>query len=145
MGFTLTTSPIDCRELTAQLSNQGAGACVTFEGWVRNTNEGRQVNLLEYEGFAVLAEREGARVLEEARTRFDVIAVDCVHRVGTLKIGEVAVWVGVAAGHRGAAFDACRYVIDEVKARVPIWKKEHYAEGPSEWINCATGAPKSGT
>jgi molybdopterin synthase catalytic subunit len=67
-----------------------------------------------------------------------VISITGVHRVGLLKIGEIAVWIGVASAHRGPGFDACRYVIDELKARVPIWKKEHYQEGPSEWINCAT-------
>ncbi|MEO7597378.1 MAG: molybdenum cofactor biosynthesis protein MoaE [Opitutus sp.] len=138
MGFKLSTTPIDAPALTTQLSHAGAGACVTFEGWVRDSNDDRKVNLLEYEAFAVLADREGERIVDEARRQFAVIAVDCVHRVGSLKIGEIAVWVGVASAHRGAAFDACRYVIDEVKARVPIWKKEHYVEGASEWINCAT-------
>ena len=74
----------------------------------------------------------------EARAKFDVVTLACVHRIGALRIGDLAVWVGVAAAHRGAAFEACRYVIDEAKARVPIWKKEHYADGMSEWVNCAT-------
>ena len=93
---------------------------------------------LDYEAFGALAEREGACILEEARTKFQIVNVACVHRVGSLQIGDLAVWVGVAAAHRGAAFDACRYVIDEAKARLPIWKKEHYVSGASEWINCAT-------
>ncbi|HWA87721.1 MAG TPA: molybdenum cofactor biosynthesis protein MoaE, partial [Opitutus sp.] len=95
---------------------------------------------LDYAAFGELAEREGARILEEARAKFDVLAIACVHRVGALKIGDLAVWVGVVAAHRGAAFDACRYVIDEAKARVPIWKKEHYTDGASEWVICATRA-----
>ena len=77
----------------------------------------------------------------DARERFDVLAIHAEHRVGALAIGDCAVWVGVSAAHRGAAFDACRYVIDEIKARVPIWKKEHYADGDSGWVNCATRAP----
>jgi molybdopterin synthase catalytic subunit len=102
------------------------------------------VQALDYESFAELAEKEGARIVEEAGQKFEIIAIACVHRVGSLKLGDLAVWVGVCAAHRGAAFDACRYVIDEAKARVPIWKKEHYAEGASEWINCATRSAANG-
>ena len=90
------------------------------------------------EAYAPLAEKEGMRILDEARARFAIRGAVCVHRVGHLQLGELAVWVGVTAEHRGAAFDACRYLIDEAKARVPIWKKEHYATGATAWINCAT-------
>ena len=75
--------------------------------------------------------------------RFSVTAVRCEHRIGKLEIGDCAVWVGVTAEHRGAAFDACRYIIDEAKARVPVWKKEHYADGSSGWVNCATKVAQS--
>jgi molybdopterin synthase catalytic subunit len=136
--FRLQTTPLDPAALHAALGEPRAGACVTFEGWVRNHNEGKPVLSLGYEAYAELAEKEGGRVVAEARARFEVLALHAVHRVGHLQIGDLAVWVGVAAAHRGAAFDACRYVIDELKARVPIWKKEHYASGASEWINCAT-------
>jgi molybdopterin synthase catalytic subunit len=104
---------------------------------------------LEYEAYVPLAEKEGENILREAREKFSLVAAACVHRVGHLQLGELAVWVGVTAEHRGAAFDACRYVIDEAKARLPIWKKEHYASGATAWINCATrgehaaGAPPS--
>jgi len=91
---------------------------------------------VEYEAFAPLALREGARILSEARARFGLERACCAHRVGELQIGELAVWVGVSAAHRGEAFDACRYIIDQVKHRVPIWKKEYYAEGDSGWVNC---------
>ena len=77
-----------------------------------------------------------AHHLDEARRKFAIVDAICIHRVGTLEIGDIAVWVGVTAAHRGAAFDACRYIIDEVKARVPIWKKEHYTGGDSGWVNC---------
>ena len=117
---------------------------MTFEGWVRDHNEGEAVHALEYEAYPELAEKEGHRILIEARERFGVIGLAAVHRVGRLRIGELAVWVGVSAAHRGAAFDACRYVIDELKARVPIWKKEHYATGASGWINCATRGTPAG-
>lgn len=138
MSFRISSAPLALAELKRELLDARAGACVTFEGWVRDHNDGRPVRALDYEAFAELANREGARILAEARARFDVLGVACVHRVGTLQIGDLAVWIGVVAAHRGAAFDACRFVIDEAKARLPIWKKEHYADGSSEWINCAT-------
>jgi molybdopterin synthase catalytic subunit len=136
--FKLSTEPLDPAVLTRGLRNPQAGACVTFEGWVRNRNDGQAVQALAYEAYAPLAEKEGARILAEARARFPVLEAVCVHRVGALQLGDLAVWVGVIAEHRGAAFDACRYIIDEAKARVPIWKKEHYTSGATEWINSAT-------
>ena len=107
---------------------------MTFEGWVRDLNEGRPVQALEYEAYVPLAEKEGARILAEAREKFSILALGCVHRVGALSLGDLAVWVGVAAEHRGEAFDACRYIIDQAKSRVPIWKRERYADGSSVWI-----------
>ena len=136
--FRLSSTPLDPVALQKQLADVRAGACVTFEGWVRNRNEGQPVQSLEYEAYPPLAEKEGARILAEAREKFALLGVACVHRVGHLQLGELAVWVGVTAEHRGAAFDACRTIIDEAKARVPIWKKEHYASGATAWINCAT-------
>lgn len=136
--FRIVDDPLDPIALKSGLLDPHAGACVTFDGWVRNHNDGKPVRALDYEAYAELAEAEGNRILAEARERFAVQTIAGVHRVGSLQIGDLAVWVGVGAAHRGAAFDACRYVIDEVKARVPVWKKEHYADGASEWINCAT-------
>jgi molybdopterin synthase catalytic subunit len=136
--FEISSTPIDPTSLQRSLEAEAAGACVTFEGWVRDHNDGAPVLALEYEAHEAIAAQEGAKILAEARERFSIIAVRCVHRVGKLAIGDCAVWVGVSAAHRGAAFDACRYVIDETKSRVPIWKKEHYASGASGWVNCAT-------
>ncbi|MBW8780705.1 MAG: molybdenum cofactor biosynthesis protein MoaE [Verrucomicrobia bacterium] len=138
MSFRIAASPLDPAALKASLADAHAGACVTFEGWVRDHNDGRPVQALDYEAYGALAEKEGARIVAETLAKFPVTRVVCVHRTGSLKIGDLAVWIGVASAHRGAAFDACRYLIDEVKARVPIWKKEHYADGATEWINCAT-------
>lgn len=138
MSFRISSSPLEPAELKRTLLDARAGACVTFEGWVRDHNEGRAVQALDYEAFGELAETEGARIIDEARRKFGVFSIACVHRVGALQIGDLAVWVGVAAAHRGAAFEACRFIIDEAKARLPIWKKEHYAGGVSEWVNCAT-------
>ena len=144
MSFQLAATPLTPAQLQQQLLDSTAGACVTFEGWVRNHNEGRAVEALDYEAFAPLAEREGERILVEAGEKFPVVKLACVHRVGALQIGDLAVWVGVTAAHRGAAFEACRYVIDEAKARLPIWKKEHYVNGASEWINCASRGEHAG-
>jgi molybdopterin synthase catalytic subunit len=138
--FSLVDSALDAEALKATLVDGGAGACVTFEGWVRNENEGHDVLRLEYEGYEAVAVKEGQRVLEEAIKKFSLIQADCQHRVGTLAIGEMAVWVGVSSGHRGEAFEACRYIIDEVKHRLPIWKKEYYANGDSGWVKCETCA-----
>lgn len=138
MHFKITSHLIAVNELAKSLQDAEAGACATFEGWVRNHNEGQAVASLEYEAYAELAETEGNRIMAEAREKFDLLAADAVHRVGHLQIGDMAVWVGVASAHRGPAFDACRFIIDELKARVPIWKKEHYVAGTSTWINCAT-------
>ncbi len=138
VSFRLSAAALDPAALARALADVRAGACVIFEGWVRDRNEGQPVRSLEYEAYAPLAEKEGARILAEAREKFALLGAACVHRVGHLQLGELAVWVGVTAEHRGAAFDACRYIIDEAKARVPIWKKEHYANGATAWINCAT-------
>jgi len=138
MSFRLSPTPLDPAALALALRDIRAGACVTFEGWVRDHNDGRPVRALDYEAYPPLAEKEGARILTEAREKFSLLGATCIHRTGSLALGDLAVWVGVTAAHRGAAFDACRYIIDEAKARVPIWKKEHYADGSTQWINCAT-------
>jgi molybdopterin synthase catalytic subunit len=140
MSFKITTQTIDPEALKQALAGDASGACVTFEGWVRDHNDGAAVLALEYEAHVAIAEHEGAKILGEALERFAIASAHCEHRVGKLAIGDCAVWVGVSAAHRGAAFDACRYIIDETKSRVPIWKKEHYRDGQSGWVNCATTA-----
>jgi molybdopterin synthase catalytic subunit len=144
MGFRISSTAIEPAALQSALADARAGASVTFEGWVRNRNEGQAVLSLEYEAYAALAESEGDKILAEARQKFALIGAAGVHRVGHLRLGELAVWVGVTAEHRSAAFDACRYIIDEAKARLPIWKKEHYATGATQWINCATRGDHGG-
>ncbi|QYM79093.1 molybdenum cofactor biosynthesis protein MoaE [Horticoccus luteus] len=142
--FRLSSAPLDPAALARSLDDPRAGALATFEGRVRNHNEGQPVLALDYEAYAALAEKEGTRILEEARAKFAILHAVCVHRIGALAIGDLAVWIGAAAAHRDAAFAACRYIIDETKARVPVWKKEHYATGASAWINCATRPPADG-
>ncbi|MGA3156323.1 MAG: molybdenum cofactor biosynthesis protein MoaE [Steroidobacteraceae bacterium] len=134
--FRLSADPFSGETLRALLLDPSCGGFVAFEGWVRDHNEGQRVTGLEYEAFAPLARREGERILIEARERFGVQSALCVHRVGALKLGDLAVYVAVSAAHRDEAFRACRYIIDEVKHRVPIWKKEHYVNGDSGWVNC---------
>ncbi len=136
MKFRFTGSAIDTAAGRQQLLDGGAGGYVSFEGWVRDHNEGLGVTRLEYEAFEALALREGERIIGEALARFPIRHALCIHRVGELGIGEMAVWVGVSSAHRGEAFEACRYIIDAVKHRVPIWKKEHYVNGDSGWVNC---------
>ncbi|MGN6728375.1 MAG: molybdenum cofactor biosynthesis protein MoaE [Rhodanobacteraceae bacterium] len=134
-AFSLSETAIDADSLLRGLEGERVGAVVVFEGRVRDHNEGRAVRGLAYEAYAKLAESEGARIIEEACSRFEIVQVLCVHRIGELSLGELAVWVGVSAAHRDTAFAACRYVIDEVKARVPIWKREHYVGGEAEWLH----------
>jgi len=134
--FHLTREPIDVPRARARLADPSCGGYAAFEGWVRDHNEGQRVQHLEYEAFEPLAIKEAERILGEAIERFGVTHAACLHRVGDLAIGEMAVWVGVSARHRHEAFLACRYIIDEVKHRVPIWKKEHYDSGDSGWVNC---------
>jgi molybdopterin synthase catalytic subunit len=135
-AFRFSHAPIDIAPLRAELIDKHCGGFTSFEGWVRDHNEGQQVTQLEYEAFEALGVREGELIMQEARERFGVTQVLCVHRLGTLALTDIAVWVGVAAAHRDEAFKACRYIIDEVKHRVPIWKKEHYVSGDSGWVNC---------
>jgi molybdopterin synthase catalytic subunit len=136
MHFRFTTSAIDTEAARSELKDLGAGGYVSFEGWVRDLNEGREVTLLEYEAFQELAVKEGDRIVAEALRRFPIKHALCIHRVGALSLSDMAVWVAVSSIHRGEAFDACRFIIDEVKHRVPIWKKEYYRNGDSGWVNC---------
>lgn len=133
--FELAEVPFEIAPLREGLLRDEAGAYASFEGWIRDHNDGRPVDGLRYEAYTALALEEGRRIVEEAVARFAVTGVHCVHRVGELPIGGLAVWVGASAAHRDAAFDACRYVIDEVKARVPIWKHERYTDGPAQWLH----------
>jgi len=107
--FAITDSPISADELREQVMDPGSGGVCVFEGWVRNENEGRTVQRLEYEVYAPLAIKEGDAVIAEAKQRFPFLEACCVHRSGLLEIGDCAVWVGVSSPHRDEAFKACRY------------------------------------
>ncbi len=135
-GFAIVHKPIDLDALRARLEDQRCGAAVFFEGRVRDHNEGRVVDRLEYEVYEPLSVKEGARIIEEARTRWPILGAVGVHRSGMLELGDLAVVVGVVSPHREEAFLAARYIIDEAKHRLPIWKREHYRNGDRHWVNC---------
>ena len=134
--FYLMDTAVCPKQWKTQLAEPSCGGYVSFEGWVRNHNDGKSVLSLEYEAYAPLAIKEGHSIIDEAKEKFDIMQALAVHRVGYLEIGDIAVWVGVAAHHRKAAFHACSYIIDEIKQRLPIWKKEYYTDGSTEWVAC---------
>lgn len=136
--FSISNTPIDLDALKRQVSTPEAGGFVAFEGWVRENNEGKKVTALEYEAYEELAVKEGQRIIDEAR-KFDILKACCVHRTGSLRIGDLAVVVMVSSAHRKAAFVACEFIINEIKKRVPIWKRESYEDGTTSWVNCAHG------
>ena len=129
----LQSDPIRIDELIETVRGDTDGAVALFLGTVRNHNEGRTVVRLEYHAYREMAEREMARIEHEATRRFGVSSIAVVHRTGVLEIGETSVAVAVGSPHRAQAMDACRFVIDTLKQKVPIWKKEHF-EGGTTWI-----------
>ena len=133
--FAISTTAFDVAALRESLHDVRAGGFASFEGRVRDHNDGRTVHGLRYEAYVELAQAEGERILAEAGERFAILGARAVHRIGDLQIGDIAVWVGVAAAHRDGAFAACRWIIDEIKSRVPIWKHERYTEGDAGWLH----------
>ena len=138
--FRITQETIDPRTVEASVRGDASGGVVTFLGIVRErSDDDRAVTGLSYEAYESMALSEFKAIAQEARDAFGDVHVAIVHRIGDLKIGEIAVAVCVASPHRAAAFDACRYAIDAVKARAAIWKKEHYVDGTGIWReNCPT-------
>lgn len=143
-NFTLSDEPIEPVALAAALENPAAGAVVTFEGRVRNHNAGKPVGHLEYQAYPVLANSTARKILEEESQRHGLLEAVAVHRCGPLEIGELAVWVGVASAHRGAAFDGARAIMERLKYELPIWKKETYADGTTEWVGPDNRSPETG-
>jgi molybdopterin synthase catalytic subunit len=133
---TIQSHSIDCAALLAAVDDPRCGAAALFLGIVRNHHEGKSVRYLEYEAYQPMAEKIMADIVSEMREKWDVKKVAVVHRIGALQIGEAAVAVVVSTPHRQESFAACRYGIDEIKVRAPIWKKEYY-EGGEHWVdNC---------
>ncbi len=130
----LARRAVDAAELSHQVESPERGAVVSFVGLVRDHHGGHKVVRLEYSAYEPMAEAECARIVAEAEARWPV-RVALSHRLGALAIGETAVVVAAAAAHRGDAFEACRHVIEAVKHRVPIWKREYYADGAVAWVD----------
>ncbi|HJP55744.1 MAG TPA: molybdenum cofactor biosynthesis protein MoaE [Gemmatimonadales bacterium] len=135
----LVLGPIDAAALAAEVARPDRGGVVSFVGLVRDHHGGRTVIRLEYSAYAPMAEAELARIVSEAGERWPAI-VAAEHRLGSLAIGDAAVAVVAAAAHRGDAFEACRHVIEQIKARVPIWKREYYADGSVAWVDPTAAA-----
>jgi molybdopterin synthase catalytic subunit len=133
----ITTDSLDGFSAFDAIAEHSDGAVVIFQGRVREVHEGRAVARLDYEAYEEMAERELRAICLEAAGRSAVGAIVAAHRVGALALGEVSVSIGVAAPHRDAAYEASRYVIEEIKKRLPVWKHEHFADGRSVWV----GAP----
>jgi molybdopterin synthase catalytic subunit len=140
----LTTEPIDLSALLAQVQSPSRGGIACFIGVVRDHASGRAVTRLDYSAYGPMAETECARIVAEAESRWSC-SVALKHRIGTLTVGDTAVAITAAAAHRDEAFAACRYVIEEVKRRVPIWKREVFADGSVEWVGAGGQVGKRGS
>ena len=131
----IVSRAIDVPALTREVAADGWGAISIFLGTVRNTNDGRPVSGIDYSAYDAMAVVEMNRIIAEANARFEGVAIVVEHRIGTLQVGDVSVAIACGHPHRGPALDAKRYVIEELKRRVPIWKREHYLDGTSEWVD----------
>ncbi|MEO7458404.1 MAG: molybdenum cofactor biosynthesis protein MoaE [Gemmatimonadaceae bacterium] len=131
----LTRDTIDASALVREVAGPSRGAIILFLGVVRELNEGRGVTGIEYSAYEGMAAMELRVIADEAGGRFDASSVAIVHRLGELSLEEVSVGIAVAHGHRGEAYEVSRWVIEELKRRVPIWKREHYVDGTREWVD----------
>jgi molybdopterin synthase catalytic subunit len=127
--------PIDLLALVVRVRDDGVGAIATFVGTVREHNDGRAVSGIDYEAYEPMATRELARVVADAQARWPSVRCAVVHRVGTLTVGEASVAIACADARRAPSMDAMRFVIESLKVRVPIWKREHYTDGTREWVD----------
>ena len=126
---------VDVTALIAEVSSNDAGAVSVFIGTVRDLSDGRSVVRLEYEAYRAMAETELAGIVREAALKFEVSSLVAEHCIGELNVGDVSVTIASAHAHRGAAIDCTRFVIEEIKKRVPIWKREHFVDGSREWVD----------
>ena len=141
----ITTDPIDVREVLREVDRPAHGASILFVGTVRDVNDDRSVDGMEYTAYVAMAEKEMAAIAREAQEKFSDSFVVIVHRIGTLAIGDASVVIATANAHRDAAYQASRYVIEQLKSRVPIWKREHYTDGTREWIDPTAKREKART
>ena len=133
--FRVTTEPLSIQQVNDLVKRPTDGAVVTFDGIIRNNFDGRPVRYLEYEAYATMAEKKLAEIGAEVQQKFAVGEIAMLHRIGRLEIGESSIVIAVAAPHRHAAFEACAYAMDRVKAEVPVWKKEFFVDGADHWVN----------
>lgn len=140
MRTAIVDGPIDAAALMAEVARHSNGATLLFVGTVRDLNDGRPVNGMEYTAYRSMAEREMADIAREAAARFGTADIVVEHRIGMLELGEASVVIAVAHPHRGEAYDASRYVIEQLKQRVPIWKLEQYQDGTREWVHAGSSA-----
>ena len=140
MRVALVDRPIDVASLIAEASDESCGGSTAFLGTVRDVNDGRPVTGIEYSAYRSMAEREMRSIANEACEKFGVTRLIVEHRLGTLGLGDVSVAVVAAHAHRAPALDANRYVIEQLKRRVPIWKLEHYHDGTREWVGAGSNA-----
>ena len=142
MRVQLVHRPIDAAALLAEVASPAAGATALFLGTVRDVNDGRAVTGIEYTAYEAMATRELAAIAAAAAERFGTDRLVIEHRLGALSLGDVSVGIAVAHAHRAPALDALRMAIEELKRRVPIWKREHYVDGTREWVDpTRAGAP----
>lgn len=134
MRTAIVERAVDTNALIAEVASTASGATVVFMGTVRDMNDGRGVTALDYKAYTSMAERELAAIVGEAESRWPSARIVCEHRIGALSLGDASVVIAGSHPHRGEAFDACRYVIEELKKRLPIWKREHYADGDLAWV-----------
>jgi molybdopterin synthase catalytic subunit len=139
----VTSDPIELSALVTRVQSSGQGGIACFLGTVRDHHGGREVIRLEYSAYQPMAEAECGRIVAEAQARWNC-AVALEHRIGALSVGDVAVAIAAASAHRDEAFTACRYVIEEVKRRVPIWKREFFADGTVEWVGSGEAGKRGG-
>ena len=137
----ITEGPIDHAALTEGVRSDGAGAVCSFLGTVREMTGDRRTTSLDYEAYPAMALKAMADLETQARARWPILGLALVHRVGHLALGEISVMVAVSCPHRDQAFEACRWLIDTLKAVVPIWKKETWADGSEEWVHPGPAPP----
>lgn len=140
----ITADPVDPPALLGEVGGEVDGAVILFVGVVRNHADGRPVRGMRYEAYRAMAEEVLAEIVAEAAARLGAREVAAVHRVGELAVGEVSVAIAAASPHRAEAFDAARYVIEEIKKRLPVWKREHYVDGEDAWVEGTTPPTASG-
>lgn len=141
MRAAMVDRPIEPAALLREVSDHRNGASVLFVGTVRELNDGAPVTGLDYSAYGAMAQRELGDILAEAARRWETTDIVVEHRIGELGLGDVSVAIAAAHPHRGQAFEAARYVIEELKRRAPIWKREHYVDGRAEWVAAASNAP----